>query len=61
LAQGGPLTVNGASAASPKLASLHPLALDALGQGYSVGFVVCASAALFSALLALVAPRHRAD
>ncbi|MEU9246415.1 MFS transporter [Streptomyces sp. NPDC048385] len=60
LEEGGPLAVNGASAASPKLADLHPLALDALGHGYSIGFVVCGSAALFSALLALVTLRGRA-
>ncbi|NUR03787.1 MAG: MFS transporter, partial [Streptomyces sp.] len=59
LAEGGPLGVNGASAASPKLSDLHPLALDALGHGYAVGFVVCGSAALFSALLAAVALRGR--
>ncbi|WP_258574666.1 MFS transporter [Streptomyces shenzhenensis] len=60
LEEGGPLAVNGASAASPKLADLHPLALDALGHGYSIGFAVCGSAALFSALLALVTLRGRA-
>jgi hypothetical protein len=52
--------VNGASAASPELADLHPLALEALGHGYAIGFVVCGSAALFSALLALVTLRGRA-
>ncbi|WP_328551503.1 MFS transporter [Streptomyces sp. NBC_00358] len=60
LEEGGPLAVNGASAASPKLADLHPLALEALGHGYAIGFVVCGSAALFSALLALVTLRGRA-
>jgi hypothetical protein len=60
LEEGGPLAVNGAAESSPKLADLHPLALDALGHGYSIGFVVCGSAALFSALLALVALRGRA-
>jgi MFS family permease len=59
LQEGGPLAVNGASAASPKLSDLHPLALDALGHGYAIGFVVCGSAALFSALLALIALRGR--
>lgn len=59
LEEGGPLAVNGASAASPKLAGLHPLAQDALGHGYAIGFVVCGCAALFSALLALVALRGR--
>ncbi|PBC92956.1 MFS transporter [Streptomyces sp. Ag82_O1-15] len=60
LDEGGPLAVNGASTTSPKLADLHPLALDALGHGYSIGFVVCGSAALFSALLALITLRGRA-
>jgi MFS family permease len=59
LREGGPLAVGGASAASPKLADLHPLALDALGHGYAIGFVVCGSAALLSAVLALVALRGR--
>ncbi|MEU1031647.1 MFS transporter [Streptomyces mirabilis] len=60
LDEGGPLAVNGASTTSPKLADLHPLALDALGHGYSIGFIVCGSAALFSALLALITLRGRA-
>jgi hypothetical protein len=57
LEEGGPLAVNGASAASSKLADPHPPALDALGHGYAIGFVVCGSAAIFSALLALVTLR----
>jgi hypothetical protein len=60
LQEGGPLAVNGASTASPKLADLHPLALDALGHGYSIGFIVCGSAALLSALLALITLHSRA-
>lgn len=60
LDEGGPLAINGASTTSPKLADLHPLALDALGHGYSIGFIVCGSAALFSALLALITLRSRA-
>ncbi|MFG2369813.1 MFS transporter [Streptomyces mirabilis] len=60
LEEGGPLAVNGASTTAPKLADLHPLALEALGHGYSIGFVVCGSAALFSALLALVTLHGRA-
>jgi hypothetical protein len=35
------------------------MALDALGHGYAIGFVVCGSAALFSALLAVFALRGR--
>lgn len=61
LAHSGPLAVNGASAAAPNLSPLHPLALDALGHGYAVGFAVCGSAALFSALLALVALHSRSE
>ncbi|MEU9348040.1 MFS transporter [Streptomyces sp. NPDC048278] len=60
LEEGGPLAVNGAAEASPTLADLHPLALDALGHGYSIGFVVCGSAALFSALLTFVTLHGRA-
>jgi MFS family permease len=56
LASDGPLAVNSASAA-PALHPVHQFALDALGHGYSVGFVTCGCAALLSALLALVALR----
>ncbi|MEV0093976.1 MFS transporter [Streptomyces sp. NPDC050738] len=59
LEEGGPLAVNGASEASPVLKPAHSLAMDALGHGYSIGFVVCGAAALLSALLALVALRGR--
>jgi hypothetical protein len=61
LHEGGPLAVNGASAADPHLARLHPMAMDALGHGYAVGFVVCGSAALFSAVLALLALSGRSE
>ncbi|MET7454367.1 MFS transporter [Streptomyces sp. NPDC005574] len=58
LAEGGPLALNSVPANSPPGAA-RALALDALGHGYSIGFVVCGSAALFSALLVLVALRGR--
>jgi MFS family permease len=57
LASGGPLGVNGASAASPQLRPVHGMALHALGHGYSIGFVICGCAALASGLLALIALR----
>ncbi|MFJ2833254.1 MFS transporter [Streptomyces sp. NPDC087263] len=50
-AAGGPLAVNSLPPQSPPGGAV-PLALDALGHGYSVGFVVCACAALVSCLLA---------
>ncbi|WP_055591177.1 MFS transporter [Streptacidiphilus griseoplanus] len=59
LHEGGPLAVNGASLAAPVLKPAHGLAMDALGHGYSVGFVVCGAAAVVSALLALTALRGR--
>lgn len=59
LHEGGPLAVNGASLAAPPLKPAHGLAMEALGHGYSIGFVVCGAAAVVSALLALVALRGR--
>ncbi|MDX6363391.1 MAG: hypothetical protein QOC85_2401 [Streptomyces sp.] len=50
-ATGGPLAVNSVPPQSPPGAA-GPLALHALGHGYSIGFVVCAGAALLSCLLA---------
>lgn len=55
-AQGGPLAVNSLPPQSPPGAAA-PLALDALGSGYSLGFVVCAFAAVAAALLSLLALR----
>ncbi|WP_329311949.1 MFS transporter [Streptomyces sp. NBC_01262] len=55
-AEGGPLAVNSVPAASPPGAA-SPFALEALGHGYSIGFVVCGVAAMVSCLLALVALR----
>ncbi|KAB2374592.1 MFS transporter [Actinomadura montaniterrae] len=57
LHEGGPLGINGASAAAPPLKPVHSMALDAVGHGYSIGFVVCGAAALASALLTLLTLR----
>jgi MFS family permease len=51
---GGPLAVNSVPPTSPP-GQAASLAVDALGQGYSLGYLVCAGAALVSALLAVVA------
>ncbi|MFF1764975.1 MFS transporter [Streptomyces sp. NPDC058249] len=56
LKEGGPLALNSVPASSPPGAA-RAYALDALGHGYSIGFVVCGSAALFAALLVLLALR----
>ncbi|HEU5027054.1 MAG TPA: MFS transporter [Spirillospora sp.] len=57
LHEGGPLGINGASAAAPPLKPVHSMALDAVGHGYSIGFVVCGAATLASALLTLLTLR----
>jgi MFS family permease len=56
--EGGPLAVNSVPAASPPGAA-HSIALDALGNGYSLGYVICGIAALASCLLTLAALRGR--
>ncbi|KOV67505.1 hypothetical protein [Streptomyces sp. MMG1121] len=58
LGEGGPLAQNSVPATSPPGAA-RAYALDALGHGYAIGFVVCGSAALFSALLVVTALRGR--
>ncbi|MET7701317.1 MFS transporter [Streptomyces sp. NPDC005485] len=60
LKEGGPLALNSVPPNSPPGAA-RSFALDALGHGYSIGFVVCGSAALFSALLVLFALRGRTE
>lgn len=55
-AQSGPLAVNSLPPASPPGAAA-PLALHALGDGYALGFLVCAAAALAAALLSGLALR----
>ncbi|MEY9835123.1 MFS transporter [Streptacidiphilus sp. EB103A] len=57
---GGPLAVNSVPAASPPGAA-GPLAMQALGHGYALGFTVCGIAALASCLLALLALRAGSD
>jgi hypothetical protein len=51
---GGPLAVNSVPPSSPP-GQAASIAVDALGNGYSIGYVVCAIAALVSALLAALA------
>jgi len=53
-AEGGPLAVNSVPPASPP-GQAASIAVNALGQGYSLGYVVCGAAALVSALLAALA------
>ena len=53
-AEGGPLAVNNVPPASPP-GGAASIAMDALGHGYAIGFVVCGVAALVSCLLALLA------
>lgn len=55
-AAGGPLAVNSVPPTSPP-GQAGPLALDALGHGYSIGYLVCGSAALAACLLAALALR----
>jgi MFS family permease len=58
---GGPLAVNSVPAASPPGAAL-PLAEQALGHGYSLGYLVCGCAALAACLLVALALRgHHAQ
>ena len=54
---GGALALNGLPPNAPGAAA-HPLALQALGDGYSTAFLVCAIAALAAAVLTLVGLRE---
>ncbi|POX46388.1 MFS transporter [Streptomyces sp. Ru71] len=56
LAEGGPLALNAVPPNSPPGAA-RSYALDALGHGYGIGFVVCGCAAVLSALLVVTALR----
>ena len=59
--EGGPLAVNSVPPTSPP-GQAAALAVDALGNGYSIGYLVCAVAALVAGVLAAVALRGgRAD
>jgi MFS family permease len=55
-AEGGPLAVNSVPPSSPPGAAAS-LAVDALGGGYAIGYIVCGVAALVSCVLAAVALR----
>jgi hypothetical protein len=46
----GPLAVNGIEPGQPGSAA-HQIAYDALGHGYSLGYVVCGAASLAAAIL----------
>ncbi|MER6125397.1 MFS transporter [Streptomyces sp. NPDC001795] len=59
-AEGGPLAVNSVPPASPP-SGAAPLALEALGNGYAIGYIVCGIAALACCLLSIVALRGEAD
>ena len=52
-AEGGPLAVNGLPPGTPGSAA-HELAFNALGHGYSIGFLVCGICALAAAVLAIL-------
>jgi MFS family permease len=54
--KGGPLAVNSVPPSSPP-GHAASIAVSALGEGYSIGYVVCGAAALVSALLAVLALR----
>ncbi|GAA5190014.1 MFS transporter [Rugosimonospora acidiphila] len=54
--EGGPLAVNGILPGQPGSAA-HPAAFDALGHGYSIGYLVCGAAALAAAILTVAAMR----
>ena len=56
---GGPLAVNGLPPGTPGSAA-HDLAFDALGHGYSIGYLVCGSCALIAAVLAVLVLHGRA-
>jgi MFS family permease len=55
-AEGGPLAVNGLPPGVPGSAA-HQIAFDALGHGYSIGYVVCGIAAAVAAVLTVIALR----
>jgi hypothetical protein len=52
LEEGGPLAVNSVPPASPP-GHAGPLAFEALGHGYSIGYLVCGLAALAGCLLVI--------
>ncbi|MFD8721436.1 hypothetical protein ACFV2H_26485 [Streptomyces sp. NPDC059629] len=59
-AEGGPLAVNSVPAPSPP-GGAAPIALEALGDGYAVGYVVCGVSALVCCLLSVIALRRKGE
>ncbi|MBK3646482.1 MFS transporter [Streptomyces sp. MBT33] len=59
-AEGGPLASNSVPPSSPPGGGV-PIALEALGNGYAIGYVVCGIAALACCLLSVVALRGKGD
>jgi hypothetical protein len=57
-AEGGPLASNSVPPSSPPGGAV-PIALEALGNGYAIGYVVCGIAALACCLLSVVALRGK--
>jgi MFS family permease len=53
---GGPLAVNGLPPGTPGSAA-HQVAFDALGHGYSIGYVICGICAAVASVLTVVALR----
>jgi MFS family permease len=58
LAEGGPLAVNSVPPDSPP-GHAGPMAFEALGHGYSIGYLVCGAAALASCVLVVGALRRQ--
>ncbi|HEX3790472.1 MAG TPA: MFS transporter [Pseudonocardiaceae bacterium] len=54
--EGGPLAVNSVPPSSPP-GGAASIAVDALGNGYAIGYIVCGAAAFVSCLLAVLALR----
>lgn len=59
-AEGGPLAANSVPPSSPP-GGAAPIAMEALGNGYAVGYVVCGIAALACCLLSVIALRGKGD
>ncbi|MFJ9565115.1 MFS transporter [Streptomyces fuscichromogenes] len=58
--EGGPLAVNAQPPTSPA-GHAASIAVQALGHGYAVGYVICGAAALFSCLLTVAVMRGSGD
>ncbi|MFC4498090.1 MULTISPECIES: MFS transporter [Streptomyces] len=59
-AEGGPLASNSVPPSSPPGGAV-PIALEALGNGYAIGYMVCGVAALACCLLSVIALRGTAN